>query len=29
LGGSWISGLPNTLAPLVNSAVFGVPVVAV
>src|SRR5580692_10649030 len=25
LGGSWISGLPNTLAPLVNSAVFGVP----
>src|SRR6202162_6675575 len=29
LGGSWISGLPNTLAPLVNSAVFGGPVVAV
>jgi AI-2 transport system permease protein len=29
LGGSWISGLPNTLAPLVNSAIFGVPVVAV
>ena len=29
LGGNWISGLPNTLAPLVNSAIFGVPVVAV
>jgi ribose/xylose/arabinose/galactoside ABC-type transport system permease subunit len=29
LGGSWISGLPNTLAPLVNSEIFGVPVVAV
>ena len=29
LGGSWISGLPNTLAPLVNSAILGIPVVAV
>src|ERR1700722_1170353 len=29
LGGSWISGLPNTLAPLVNSAVLGIPIVAV
>jgi AI-2 transport system permease protein len=29
LGGSWISGLPNTLASLVNGAVWGVPVVAV
>src|ERR1700757_313394 len=29
LGGSWISGLPNALAPLVNSAIFGVPVIAV
>jgi AI-2 transport system permease protein len=28
LGGSWISGLPNTLAPLVNRAIFGVPFVA-
>jgi ribose/xylose/arabinose/galactoside ABC-type transport system permease subunit len=29
LGGSWISGLPNALAPLVNSAFFGIPVAAV
>jgi AI-2 transport system permease protein len=28
LGGSWISGLPNTLAPFVNSALFGMPVIA-
>ncbi len=29
LGGSWISGLPNTLDSLVNSTVWGVPLVAV
>src|ERR1700758_5235464 len=28
LGGSWISGLPNTLAPFVNGAILGMPVVA-
>ncbi len=29
LGGSWISGLPDTLAPLVNSTIASVPIVAV
>jgi AI-2 transport system permease protein len=29
LGGSWISGLPNTLGPVVNSSFFGIPVVAI
>ena len=28
LGGSWISGLPNTLGPLVNGIVLGIPLVA-